>query len=266
MNKTVFISSTYEDLKEYRRAIWDLLKKFNVSVSGMEDLGARKDSPLATCIAEVEQSDIYLGVIAFRLGSVDSQSGRSFTQIEYEKAYSLGKEILIYLVDEQNALFPFPYIDRDDKGTKLDALKALLRERHPTESFTSAEDLKEKLQRDLKRLLTEKPSLEANPDEYVISKQIIDLFFLTPKRYSGREIRVTVQFKGPPFPASKKLCNAFNLEFGETIGRPIKIVRPDGLKKSGLDELYGTSQRAEMILTQPNNLSLDIYVKIMVRR
>jgi hypothetical protein len=85
MNKTVFISSTYEDLKEYRRAIWDLLEKFNVNVRGMEDFGARRDSPLATCIAEVEQSDIYLGVIAFRLGSIDSQSGRSFTQVEYEK-------------------------------------------------------------------------------------------------------------------------------------------------------------------------------------
>ncbi len=32
MNKTVFISSTYEDLKEYRRAIWDLLEKFNVNL------------------------------------------------------------------------------------------------------------------------------------------------------------------------------------------------------------------------------------------
>jgi len=263
MNKTVFISSTYEDLKEYRRAIWDLLEKFNVNVRGMEDFGARKEAALTTCIAEVEQSDIYLGVIAFRLGSVDPQSGRSFTQIEYEKAYSLGKEILIYLVDEQNALFRYRHIDQDDKGTKLEVLKTLFRERHTTESFTSADDLKEKLQRDLKRLLTQKSSPESNHDEYVISKQIIDRFFLTPKQYSGKEIPVTVQFKSPPFPASKKFCTAFNLEFGETVGRAIEIIRPEGYKNSGLDESYGTSKHAEIILTTLNKVSLDIYVKLL---
>ena len=66
MNKTVFISSTYDDLNQYRRAIWDLLEKFQVNVRGMEQFGARKEAPLATCLSEVEQSDIYLGVIAFR--------------------------------------------------------------------------------------------------------------------------------------------------------------------------------------------------------
>jgi len=35
MNKTVFISSTYDDLKEYRRAVWELLEKFDVKVRGM---------------------------------------------------------------------------------------------------------------------------------------------------------------------------------------------------------------------------------------
>ncbi len=99
MNKTVFISSTYEDLKEYRRAIWDLLEKFNVNVRGMEQFGARKEAPLTTCLAEVEQSDVYLGVIAFRLGSIDSQT--------------------IYLVDEQNALFAVRYIDQDEKKKNL---------------------------------------------------------------------------------------------------------------------------------------------------
>src|SRR6266404_1281437 len=145
MNKTVFISSTYDDLKEYRRAVWELLEKFDVNVRGMEQFGARKEAPLATCLAEVEQSDVYLGVIAFRLGSIDSQTGRSFTQIEYERAHELGKEVLIYLVDEQNALFAVRYIDQYEKKKKLEAFKGLLRERHTTESFTTVEDLKEKL-------------------------------------------------------------------------------------------------------------------------
>lgn len=263
MNKTVFISSTYDDLNQYRRAIWDLLEKFQVNVRGMEQFGARKEAPLATCLSEVEQSDIYLGVIAFRLGSVDAQSGKSFTQIEYERAYELEKEILIYLVDEQNALFAIRYIDQDEKRQKLEALKGLLRERHTVESFSTVDDLKEKLNRDLKRLLTEKGHAgESEADEYIVSKKVIDRFLLTPKDYSGREVRVSVQFSGKPYPASKKLCSAFNLEFGKTIGRKITILNPQGYKNSGLDELYSNSKDADTILNQADQSELDLYAKL----
>jgi hypothetical protein len=103
MKKTVFISSTYEDLSEERRLVWSLLEKFEVNVRGMEEFGARTTSPLDTCLAEVDISDIYIGVIAFRIGSVEKNSGKSFTQLEYERAYEGNKDILIYLVDEDNA-------------------------------------------------------------------------------------------------------------------------------------------------------------------
>jgi hypothetical protein len=263
MNKTVFISSTYDDLKKYRRAVWELLEKFDVNVRGMEQFGARKEAPLATCLTEVEQSDVYLGVIAFRLGSVDSQSGKSFTQVEYERAYELEKEIRIYLVDEQNALFSIRHIDQDDRRQKLEAFKSLLRERHTTESFTTAGDLKEKLNRDFKRLLTEKGDAEeSETDEYTASKRVIDRFFLTPKEYSGREVLVSIQFKGKPYPASKKLCTAFNLEFGETIGRKIEILKPEGYKNCGLEELYSSSRLADMILSQPDRSQLELYVRL----
>ena len=50
MKKTVFISSTFEDLAEHRRAIWDLLEEFDVRIRGMEKFGARKESPLETSV------------------------------------------------------------------------------------------------------------------------------------------------------------------------------------------------------------------------
>ena len=73
--KTVFISSTYKDLSQHRRAIWEVLTKFDVNVRGMEQFGARTTGPLETCLAEVGQSDVYVGIIAFRLGSIEPQSG-----------------------------------------------------------------------------------------------------------------------------------------------------------------------------------------------
>ncbi len=67
--KTVFISSTFKDLKEYRRQVWLILTRFDVAVRGMEEFGARTTGPLETCLAEVEQSEVYGGIIAYRLGS-----------------------------------------------------------------------------------------------------------------------------------------------------------------------------------------------------
>ena len=67
--KSVFISSTFKDLKDYRRQVWDALKGFYVTVRGMEEFGARTGRALDTCLAEVEDSDVYVGIIAYRLGS-----------------------------------------------------------------------------------------------------------------------------------------------------------------------------------------------------
>lgn len=89
MQRTVFISSTYEDLKKHRRKVWDILEKYNVNVRGMEKFGARKETSLETSLAEVGVSDIYVGIIALRLGSINKETGKSITQLEYVRAYNL---------------------------------------------------------------------------------------------------------------------------------------------------------------------------------
>ena len=81
MKKTVFISSTYEDLKQHRAKLWDTISQYDVDIRGMEQFGARKSTPLETCLAEVEQLNIYIGIVALRLGSIDEKSGKSFTQL-----------------------------------------------------------------------------------------------------------------------------------------------------------------------------------------
>jgi len=122
MQRTVFISSTYEDLKKHRRKVWDILEKYNVNVRGMEKFGARKETSLETSLAEVGVSDIYVGIIALRLGSINKETGKSITQLEYERAYNLNKEILIYLIDEKKGVVHPEFIDWGDKHEKLDAI------------------------------------------------------------------------------------------------------------------------------------------------
>ena len=91
-----------------------MLKRYDVNIVGMEDFGARKVSPLTTCLKEVEQSNIYIGIIANRWGSIEEESGKSYTQLEYEKAIEKDKEILINLIDETAKV----QIDNIDLGEK----------------------------------------------------------------------------------------------------------------------------------------------------
>ena len=153
MNKTVFISSTFVDLKKERKEIWELLKKYDVLIRGMEQFGARKEDSLTTCLTEVEQSDIYIGIIGYRLGSIDKKTGKSYTQLEYEKAYELNKEILIYLIDDELSKVSPKNIEFD-KIPKLNSFKEILKERHTIDTFKDYSALSVKIKRQFEKYLT----------------------------------------------------------------------------------------------------------------
>jgi len=126
MKKTVFISSTYKDLKEYREAVWDVLEKHSVNVKGMEKFGASKETPLESCLNEIKQSDIYIGIIGMIYGSIDKNTGKSFTQLEYEEAPKYDIDIHIYLIDEIKTKFYIKDIDFKN-APKLRKFKSMLK-------------------------------------------------------------------------------------------------------------------------------------------
>jgi hypothetical protein len=268
MNKRVFISSTYEDLAEHRRAVWQLLEDFDASVRGMEQFGARPDAPLQTCLAEIEQSDVYVGIIGFRVGSIEASSGKSFTQLEYEYALQLDKVVLIYMADEQQA--KVRYVDVDFEPAlreKLKAFKATLRERHTVDTFAGAEDLVEKLRRDLARYFqpTKTEPQEEPKDEFDETVKMVHRFLLLPKTASGREARFRVSFYGDLYPASRGLCKAFNLDYGSTIGSAITVQEPRLSKREAVPfrELYADIARADKFIELASDNSVkDLYARL----
>ena len=227
MKKTVFISSTYEDLKDYRKKVWELLETYDVNVKGMEEFGARSESALETCLNEVERSDIYVGLIGFKFGSIEEKTGKSFTRIEYEKAVKEEKEILIYLIDD-DAEISVQHIDFGEKHEKLKNFKKLLKEKHTVDFFRSEDDLTEKLDKRFEDLLTSKEEKEEVQDEnpYKAAEKTINKFVLAPKIYTDKNVTLKLKFEENPYALSKELCNNFNLRYGRAIGVPIKIIEP----------------------------------------
>ena len=144
MNKQVFISSTYKDLIPHREMIWDMLLSLGINISGMEKFGARPEKPLETCLKEVEESDIFIGIIGMRYGSIDKESEKSFSQLEYEKAVDLNLEILIYIIDEKNAFIKADSIDPEN-FKKLKDFKSILSQSHTIDHFVDEKDLASKI-------------------------------------------------------------------------------------------------------------------------
>jgi hypothetical protein len=259
--RTVFISSTYEDLIPQRKRIWELLADYDVNIRGMERFGARKETPLETCLAEVEQSDIYIGIISFRLGSIEKTIGKSYTQLEYEKALDLKREIFIYLVDEKNSKLSPQFIDFGEKYEKLQSFKSILKDRHTIDTFVDENDLYDKLKRKFDDLLIIKTKKEKIIDEYVKSKINIDRFLLVPKAFSGKEIKLKVNFKSEPFPASKDICSAFSLDYGKTIGVEINILAPE-IKDSPLKYLYIDYNKLDTFWAIQESKEIELYAQL----
>ncbi len=239
-----------------------MLGRFNVSVRGMEQFGARKETPLETCIVEVEQSDIYVGIVAFRLGSLEPNSSKSYTQLEYERALALSKEVLIYLIDEENSRVAVKFIDKGESGERLEAFKRILRERHTVDTFVDETDLTSKLERDLKRHLSLRSQASQSPDEIEDSRAKLAQFYLLPKSVAGAEVRVCLRVSGDPFPASFAICKAFNFEFGATIGVPIKLVQPVEINRCGFTEVFINSRFTDKILPLEKGDQITSYVRL----
>ncbi len=78
----VFLSSTYVDLIEHRKAAHDALEQLGLHVIGMESFGARPEDSTTACLKEVEESNLFVGIYAHRYGYIPKDSDVSITEDE----------------------------------------------------------------------------------------------------------------------------------------------------------------------------------------
>lgn len=92
----IFISSTYTDLIEERQAAVEAILGSKHITAGMELFRAGNSSQLKTIKKWIDESDLYMLILGGRYGSIEPDSGKSYTHIEYE--YALEKDIPVFAV------------------------------------------------------------------------------------------------------------------------------------------------------------------------
>lgn len=164
-----FISSTFEDLKEYRRHTINYLKDLTDEKTGeigaMEYFAASEDTSKEVCLAELESSDIVIGIYGSRFGWEEKSTGRSMTEIEFDRAVELGKPILGFVT----------YQEKEEKQQRFISEKVFAQGKN-CGRFNSLKEYADVLHKSIKAYLsdTEGFSYKSIWDDIVLLRQIIE--------------------------------------------------------------------------------------------
>jgi len=139
----VFISSTSEDLKDYRAIATHVIQRLGMRPIGMEDFPASPDDAITLCKAKVDEAEVYLGIYAHRYGW-QPFGEKSITEMEYDWAIENKLPPYIFMIDEDYS-WPPKLIDKGKAYELLEAFKKKIKNTHVVKFFGDKDKFKEDL-------------------------------------------------------------------------------------------------------------------------
>jgi len=189
----IFISSTYIDLKDYRRVAIEVVNRYKCTPLAMEFFMAQPDEPAKVASKEVKECDIFVGIYAHRYGFIPTGQKKSITQQEYELAKERGKDCLCFIVEKN---FPWnPELCEIKKYPKLKAFLKIIKEEKVVAFFRTASDFDGKFSASLGKLLLEKKGTDEQKKELARGAKLIPIApapyiahpYPLPANFTGRE-------------------------------------------------------------------------------
>jgi len=134
----VFISSTYEDLKDERaQVIKSVLEMGHIPV-GMEMFSAADEEQWKIIARQIDETDYYVLIVGNRYGSVTG--GVSFTEKEFDYATSKGVPVLGFIVDPSVEPLAKHVDKEEEKAAALAKFKLKVKQR-PIGFWKTPDDL-----------------------------------------------------------------------------------------------------------------------------
>ncbi|MCX5995983.1 MAG: DUF4062 domain-containing protein [Chloroflexi bacterium] len=251
----IFVGSTFEDLKDYRRAVRDALSQLETIVRGMEYFGSKPSSPIEACLNTVRSCKVYIGILGMRYGSIPDGCDKSMTHLEYEEAQRQSLPSLVYLIDDQNQPVLPRFVETGPGAEKLKSLKDELRKRHVVSFFTTPEDLAAKILHDVPEVLKSigtkiEGSLDLSKSED--KTDLLRKYKLLPKRYRGRELEIEFENEADFETVDAKLAEAIDVEAGASIRAYLKLTNKECFY------VYAENDMAEEILAIPKGARVRV--------
>lgn len=196
----IFISSTSNDLKEYRQKAIEIIERYRCQPLAMEYFGAQPKEPKKVCGKEVEECDIFIGIYAHRYGFIPEGEKKSITQLEYELAKNLDKDCLCFIVAKNHPWNP-EFIEFERLKNLTDFLKIIKKEK-TVEFFSTPADFESKLSASLGKLLVDKQEQAKSETPIAKSQSLIPIAptpfiahpYPLPQNFTGREAEKSMLF------------------------------------------------------------------------
>jgi HEAT repeat protein len=159
----VFVSSTYIDLKDQRKAIEEVINRLGGQYWGMEYFTSRPEEPKAAALKEIEKCDLFVGIYAHRYGFIPEGDTKSVTEHEYDRAQKLGLPCFCFRVNPEHQ-WPEEFKDKGEKLAKLQAFLERIDNRHLRDTFTTPDNLAMKVSTALSAWMAGK---DVSQDDYL---------------------------------------------------------------------------------------------------
>jgi hypothetical protein len=145
----VFISSTGQDLKDYRLAAIETCNQLELVPVAMEFFESMGAGATEGSKKKLESAAVYVGIFAHRYGYIEAGYQHSVTEVEFNYAGGRGLDRLCFLIDPK---YPWPPEAVDYKNhERLLAFKAKVEREVIRTEFTTLDDFRLKLLRSLVR-------------------------------------------------------------------------------------------------------------------
>jgi hypothetical protein len=155
----VFVSSTYEDLKEERQEVIQALLALKCIPAGMELFPADDADPLTVIRKVIDDCDYYIVIVAGRYGSIDAKTGKSYTQLEYEYARARRTPTLAFL-HQYPLKIELGKTEQTDRGKKsLKSFLTLIEKTKMVQKWSSPHHLRAVVGTSMHQLINDHPAV-----------------------------------------------------------------------------------------------------------
>ncbi|MFD1882922.1 DUF4062 domain-containing protein [Paracoccus pacificus] len=202
---SVFISSTFEDLKAERLAVQDVVISAGDFPVQMESFPAADENQFEFIKALIDKCDYYVLIVAGRYGT-PADDGMSYTEKEYRYAKSKGIPVLAMLHGERGSIPVNKSEDTADGKNRLAAFVSEVETNRIRKTWKTADELKLAVREALDHSKATKPAVGWVRGDAIASREALEE--LNEVRKENAKFRdaigsLEIELALPPIPAAE---------------------------------------------------------------
>lgn len=247
----VYISSTHEDLHDYRDAVSESVVKMGMLPITRDELGRAGEMDVDFLESQIGKAQVFIGVYAHKYSDGILSGISSLIEREYEIALKLDLHCLFFVIDP-DAPWRATLIDRGDQAHKLDSFKARIARESVYGTFCDVHELQIKVLNGL--------------------HQMVDLMHSESGTMTIRSIFGTPlkgeQFKSDIFmimPFAEKFTSVYSEHIKPTVtGLNLHIIRGDDFfsENAIVNEIWAAIYHCRLVIAECTDRNPNVYYEL----